>query len=591
MHSKVELTPKTWNMLHSGNPSEEDFIQSLPVSRTLGRILFSRGIDTLRKLQQFLNPCMDDLYDPSLMDGVDWAVARTKQAIAAREKIMIHGDYDVDGITSTALLVRVLRLLKADVSWYIPHRQREGYDIGRPAVDTAKERGVSLIITVDCGTTAVDPVEYARSLGIDVIVTDHHEVGTKVSPANVIINPKKPGCPYPFKNLAGVGVAYKFAEALIRDCGYDVSSFRTRFCDLFAIGTVADIVTLIDENRTLVQFGLQELPRTGKKGLRALMDVAGITGKPITSQSLAFGLAPRLNAAGRLDDAGLALELLLTRDESEAVQLGQSLESQNKARQAEQERITREAMDQVSRRHLDVTSKILVLSSQGWHPGVIGIVASKVTDRYSRPSILIAVDETGTTGVGSARSTAAFDIFGALVQCDHLLERYGGHAHAAGLSINADNLSEFDATINGIADAVMTADDLLPQIDVDAELDLDCVTLDLAKELQLLEPYGHGNSQPVFMSRNALILHKTKLGTAGAHLKLRLDTGSGQPLECIAFGWGDKEEAFKLGRLIDVCYNVQVNSFAGRESVQIVLRDARISDAVIAEPFACTHSA
>lgn len=585
MGSGIILKPKTWKILSPDPALETEFARSLPVSPTLRRIILNRGIADLSQAERFLKPDLNDLYDPSLLNDMDKAVARTRQALDRGEKIMIHGDYDVDGVTSTALLVRVLRLMKADVSWYTPHRVREGYDIGQAGIEAAKERGATLIITVDCGTSAVEAIEYARSIGIDVIVTDHHEVGTGIASAYAMINPRKPGCPYPFKGLAGVGIAFKFAEALIRDCGYDVSTFRRRFCDLAAIGTVADIVPLLDENRTLVKFGMEELPRTGKEGLKALMSATGIAGSQITSYMLAYILAPRLNAAGRLDDASVALDLLLATDSEEAAKLAQQLEAQNRERKVEQERITKEAIDQIASRCLDDKAKVLVLSSQGWHPGVVGIVASKIVDRYSRPAVLVALDETGAAGVGSARSIASFDLLAALIQCSHLLERCGGHARAAGLSITTERLSEFDAAINKVADEILSEADLTPQLEVDAELGIDSITRDLAYELQLLEPCGHCNREPVFVSENVLILDKARIGSGGAHLKLKLGTSSSKPIECVAFGWGESEEAFQLGCLIDVCYNIRINQFGGSETVQAILRDARMSDAVISEPF------
>lgn len=583
MNTNTTLNPKTWRVLQQDEKAEAAFCRSVPISPILGRVLMNRGITDPGMANRFLKPSLDGMYDPSLLDGMGIAVGRARLALDRNEKIMIHGDYDVDGITSAALLVRVFRILGGDVTWYLPHRQREGYDISVQGVDIAKERGVGLIITCDCGTSAVEAVRHAKSLGIDVVVTDHHEVGEEVAPALVIVNPHKPGCSYPFKGLAGVGVAFKFAEALVRECGYDTGAFRRRFCDLAAIGTVGDVVPLLDENRALVKYGIEELPRSGKKGVKALLNIAGASGKPITSQMLAFALAPRLNAAGRMDDASLALELMLTADEAEATALARVLDSQNQARQAEQERIHGEAIEQIISRGLG-ESKVLVLSSQGWHPGIVGIVAGKITERYSKPSILVALDETGEAGVGSARSTDAFDVFAALMQCRELLVRCGGHAKAAGLSIEAAKITEFDSAINRIADEMLGEADLLPQLYIDAVVELDSVTRDLAHELKLLEPYGYGNREPVFMSECALVMQKTKMGSAGNHLKLQLGRSSGDPLECVAFGWGDREEAFHLGSLIDVCYNIQINQFGGRETVQAVLRDARPANAVISEP-------
>ena len=576
---------KTWCVRPIDAVAENELAPTIGVSPIICRLLLSRGISTFAEVDRFLNFSLSDLHNPYLLDGMKEAVARTRLALERHEKILVHGDYDVDGVTGTALLVRVFRILKADVSSYLPHRQREGYGMSKQAMDAAKQRGVTLIITVDCGSCANEEIEYAVEQGIDVIVTDHHEVGPTLPKAHAILNPIKPGCKYPFKGLAGVGVAFKFAEALVKECGYDVSAFRQRFCDLAAIGTVGDIVPLLDENRILVKHGLQEIPRTGKKGITALLNIAAANGRPITSHTLAYGLAPRLNAAGRIDDASLSLQLLLTTDDREAAQLAQVLESHNKQRQAEQERMTNEAIELARRSLGEGGSKVLVLSSQGWHSGIVGIVASKVTDRFSRPSILVALDEEGQAGVGSARSIAAFNIHEALVQCGHLLQRCGGHARAAGLSIETANLPEFGLAINEIADGILTEADLQPQLDVDMELELDSVTSDLAYELQLLEPFGCGNPEPVFLSRQALVLDKMRMGANKTHLKVKLSpSGSPHPpLDCVAFGWGERDSAFRIGSLVDVCYNIQINHFNGQEKVQMMLRDSRASDASIGD--------
>ena len=565
---------KTWRIVEPDPSIEAELARTLPVSPILARILANRGLTSTDQVRDFLSPDLDSMRAPFLLDGMSVAIERTRRALDSREKIMVHGDYDVDGITASALLIRVLRILDADVSAYMPHRQREGYDIGIPAVEEAKARGIGLIITADCGSSAAEAISRANELGIDVVVTDHHEVGPEMSPAHAVVNPHKPGSEYPFKDLAGVGVAFKFAEALVGACGYDTAAYRRRFCDLAAIGTVGDVVPLLDENRTLVTFGINEIPRTGKKGLRALLNVSGASEKPITSQTLAYALAPRLNAAGRLDDAMLALDLLLTSDDGEAINLGQLLERHNRDRQGHQERIAREALEQIMDRGLDRESKVFVLSSPTWHPGVVGIVAGKIADQYGRPAILISVDEAGEAGVGSARSISAFDMFDALMQCRDLLDRCGGHAKAAGLTISMDKLSEFDLAINKIADETLSETDLMPLIEVDALLDMDAVTWDLASELRLLEPYGFCNREPVFVSTGVSVMDKVRMGSTGSHLRIKLLRKS-EPAECVAFGWGDREDLFRVGSLVDLCYNVQINQYGGRESVQMVLRDAR----------------
>jgi single-stranded-DNA-specific exonuclease len=590
MAQQTTLKSKNWRILPVDRTLLGKAIQTFPVSPVMCRILLNRGISSREQALRFLSPTLDNLYDPYLLKDMRHAVNRVCLALERREKIMVHGDYDVDGVTSTALLVRVLRILGADVCWYIPHRQQEGYDITKRSILKAQDDGVTLIITVDCGTSAIDAVAYAQSIGIDVIVTDHHQISPTKSPAFALINPHRPDCSYPFKDLAGVGVTFKFAEAIVRELGYDVSTFRRKFCDLAAIGTVADVVPLLDENRILVKCGIEELPRTGKKGLQALLKTSGLIGKSLSSHSLAFVLGPRLNAAGRLDDASLALELLLANDEKEALRLAQALENCNRERQAEQERITKEALDIINSQ-IENAAKVLVLSSSGWHPGVIGIVANKLTDMYNRPFVLVALDETSQAGVGSARSIEGFNLFEALVQCEHLLERYGGHARAAGLSISSSKIQEFREAINQIADSALSDSDLEPRLDVDLELSIDQVTSDLAEELTLLEPHGYCNPVPQFVTRNVLVLDKSRLGANGDHIKLKLGTPSGCAIDCMAFGWGSHYDTFRVGSLIDVCYNIRLDRFSRPFRAQMVLCDARPANAVITEPFLKSYTA
>ena len=570
--------PKNWRIDSVDDETAVSLAEEVGISRELAGILALRGICNADEARRFLKPDDADLHDPRLLDGVEEAVKRTKLAIESGEPIMIHGDYDADGVTATALLVRVFRILKADVSWYIPRREKEGYDISRTAVDEAIDRGVKLIITVDCGSSAIDAVRYARERGIDVIVTDHHEVGETLAPANVIINPHKPGCEYPFKELAGVGVAFKFAEALVAECGLDAAAFRRRFCDLAAVGTAADVVALLGENRILVKCGLDEMPRTGKKGLKALMEISGMIGEHIDSLAIMFWLAPRLNAAGRIDDAGHAVELLLTTDDNAAAEIANTLNEHNSRRKSEQERIVREAIEQIAGKGLAETSKVFVLASSNWNAGIVGIVAGRLTEQYCRPSILIAMDEEGETGVGSARSIKAFDIYGALTDCRHLLDRYGGHSQAAGLSISSENLDEFRDLIRSLADERISDDDMLPQISIDCEMPLSRANLQFAREIKQLEPYGHCNREPVFLTRRCTVAAKRRIGQNNSHLKLSLKQGSGRPIDCLAWGWGENDEEFRLGSLIDVCYNIQINKFNGTETAQAVLKDARVSD-------------
>lgn len=569
---------KRWRVKEADEGLVSSLCGALDLSPVICMLLAERGVGSADEARRFLNPDLDAMSDPFLLDGMEAAVGRTMEAIEGGAKILVHGDYDADGITSAALVVRVLRVLKADVEWRVPHRQRDGYGMSVSAVEDAKEAGVSLIITTDCGVSEIEAVERASELGIDVIVTDHHEVSGGAADALAVIDPKKPGCPYPFKELAGVGVAFKFAEALVGRMGFDAAGFRRRFCDLAAIGTVADIAPLLGENRALVSAGLLEIPRSGKKGIGALLRASGMDGRGITSYTLAYGIAPRLNAAGRLDDASVALELLLETDEKRAAEFARALDDRNRERQSQQERMLAEAVDKIAAMGIDDSTKVLVLSSKGWHPGVVGIVAGKVCERFSRPSIVIAMDDSGETGVGSARSIESFDIMGALSRCSEYLDRFGGHSGAAGLSIAAEKLPVFCDEMNRIAGEHISGDDMLPVIDVDAELELSSVNLGFAEELDVLQPFGFGNPEPVFMTRGAVVKSKKVMGSSGTHLKVFFTDESGGEAECVAFGWGGREGEFEIGSAVDVCYNIRVNEFNGRRTAQMVLKDCRASN-------------
>lgn len=553
----------------------EALTQQAGISKEVATVLAGRGISTASEALEFLHPHVSHLHDPFLLEGVEWAANRIKDAIDAGERIMIHGDYDVDGVTAASLMVRTLQLLKANVSWYIPHRQREGYDISKASVDEAISRGVDLIITVDCGTSAIEPIQYARGKGIDVIVTDHHEMKDDLAPANVVINAHRPDSKYPFKELAGVGTAFKLAEAVVRVSGFNSETFKKKFCDLVAIGTVADVVPLVGENRVLVKCGLYTIPKTSKKGLRSLIKVAKVQPESINSRTLAFVLAPRLNAAGRVDDASLAMNLLLASDQEAANEIAAALDSQNRQRRLEQERILKEAHEQIIGKGLAETSKVFVLSSPNWHPGIVGIVAGRLTDKYCRPSILIAMDEECEVGVGSARSIRVFNMFEALSKCHSMLDRFGGHAQAAGLTISNSNLEAFRRSINELADELIDEDDMFPLVEIDCEIPLSSVTLKLAREINKLEPFGHCNREPVFLTENCIIQGKRKMGRDASHMKLLLVQESGKPVDCVAWGWGEHFDEFELGSSIDVCYNIQINKFNGNETAQMVLIDAR----------------
>ncbi|MDO8682614.1 MAG: single-stranded-DNA-specific exonuclease RecJ [Armatimonadota bacterium] len=564
-------------MIHPYNEDSAKRIErELGVAPLVARLLVNRGIESVADAAEFLNPSLDNLHDPFDLPDMRLAVDRVKLAIERKEKILVHGDYDVDGVSSAALLIRVLRALDADVEARVPHRKREGYDIKPLTVEEAKADGVSLIITADCGVTACDTVSHAANLGIDIVVTDHHEPGPELPKAVAVVNPRRSDSTYPFKDLAGVGVAFKLAQALVRDLGYPESRFQRKFLDLVALGTVSDVAPLLGENRTLVKFGLEEMSKTRKVGLRRLIQNCGLEDKALSTYNIGFVLGPRINAVGRLDDSAIALQLLLTRDDAEADDLVGILEERNKERQLEQMRIWSEVSRMLEARNLDGMS-VVVLAAPGWNAGVVGIVASKVVERYCRPAVLISADEAAGVGSGSARSIDTFDIGSALHECSDLLERCGGHALAAGLSVKLENLEAFEEKLNKIAGDLITPEDMIPSIDIDGELELADVSLSLAEDLKRLEPFGMGNPEPLFATRKAMVLDRRTVGSDGAHLKLRVRSNGAQPTDCIAFGQGGAYDSVQVGSPIDLCYNIRINHFNGMDTVQLTVKDLGVS--------------
>ena len=539
------------------------------VSPIIARILMIRGIDTGEKVREFFSPSLSHLHDPFLLPDMESAADRIARAVRDGERICVHGDYDVDGVTGAALLVRALRALGAEVRYRLPLR-REGYDIKAAAVEEMAANGVKLIVTCDCGICAIDAIARANELGIDVVISDHHEPGHELPAALAVVDPKRRDASYPFPLLAGVGVAYKLAQAVVRKLHSNEDSFKARFVDLVTLGTVADVVPLLGENRALVKYGLDAVSASRKTGIRTMLKVANLTGKPLSAYSVAFVLAPRINAVGRMGDASRALDLLLTSDEAQADMLAAEMERHNVERKAEQERILAEAMEQVEAKDLDQT-RVLVLSSEGWNTGVVGIAAGRLCDLYCRPTILLSRDEKRGVGRGSARSTDCFNLYEGLEHCGDLLIRYGGHAAAAGLSIDLSNLDAFEEKINAYAAEVVPEEELVPRIMLDAELTASEISRSLVDSIAKLEPFGAGNPEPLFMSRDLTVIDRRRVGD-GSHLRLTVRGDGGDILPCIGFGLGDLSDSVQLGSSVDLCYSIRLNSFNGVETVQLVVK-------------------
>jgi len=485
---------KIWNIRSADSALCKQLADSLTISPALAQVLVNRGITTPEQADTYLNAGLESCHDPRLLKGMDRAIDRIRRAIAIGERIVVYGDYDVDGLTSTALLHYVLSELGAVVQCYIPHRVDEGYGLNLSACQTLRKSHARLVITVDCGISSFAEVEALRGFGIDTVVTDHHQpVKGKIPPAFAVINPYQPGCSYPYKSLAGVGLAYKLAVALTED-----EARVRKHLDLVALGTVSDVAPLSGENRILVKYGLQTLSRAEKPGLKALIDVAGIRTDRLTAEHVGFILGPRINATGRMGSAEQALQLLLSVDYAAALPLAQALDSENRERQKVESKTLREAMAIIDREINFKEHRALVLHHDTWHPGVIGIVASRLAERYYRPTVLISTAE--EVAKGSCRSIRNFHIFNALSQCSHLLEDFGGHEKAAGLSIRRDNLAGFKELFNSMAVETLSPDDLVPVIDIDKELSFSLLTEELLNDIERCAPFGMANPRPVFVS-------------------------------------------------------------------------------------------
>ena len=516
MHSK------SWNVLRPPADLVARLADELGVSATLATVLANRGAVDPDAARAFMRAGIADLHDPLAMRGMTDAVYTVASAIRERRRILVWGDYDVDGVTGTTLLVDFLRRHQADVSYHIPHRTEEGYGLDAAAIGRHADQGVALIVTVDCGISDAAEVRFARSLGVDVVITDHHEPPPDLPPANAVLNPRRPGCRYPFKSLAGVGIAFKLAQALARLIGPGASpgddAQLLSYLDLVALGTVADIAPLVGENRVLVRHGLEVLGSSQRPGVRALLSTARIEIRPLRAAQIGFGLGPRINAAGRLDRADSAVELLLTPEPGHARELAAILERQNLRRREIEALIRAEAIALVERTPGLLEDGILVLSAPDWHPGVIGIVAAKIAERYARPAMLISSGR--NPGKGSARSFGDLDLFARLRACGHLFSSLGGHAHAAGFSIREEDIGALRSALNLAAPGAL-AFSAKRRLDIDADLDFEQIGPTLAEDLRRLAPFGHGNPEPVFRARGVAPRDNARV-VGNNHLRLTL---------------------------------------------------------------------
>jgi single-stranded-DNA-specific exonuclease len=571
-----------WEFIPEPDHQETEKIASeLSLPSVIAKILASRGLDTKEKAEKFLNPSLEDLCDPYLLPDMKEGVDRVIRALKEKEKVMIFGDYDVDGITAASLLFLVLNKLGGEVSYYLPNRLIEGYGLSEEGIAEAEKRGVTLIVSVDCGITAVREVKFAKEKEIDTIITDHHEPQEILPDAVAIINTKQkrnqPDSPptgeYLGGELSGVGVAFKFAQAIYQRLGQDKTELEDHL-DLVALGTAADIVPLVGENRILTKFGMNQIARTTKPGLKSLIFVSGILGREIGTGQVVFILAPRINAVGRLGDAELAIKLLTTRDESKASELARLLDLENQRRKNIDETTLEEALEQIEQ-NVDLNQdKAIILASCGWHPGVIGIVASRLVERFHRPTIMIAIDE--DEGKGSARSIPGFHLYEALRECDEYLIRYGGHKYAAGLSISPKDIDLFREKFKMVSDQRLNEDDLLPRLFIDSELELAQIDNNLIKLLDLFAPFGPQNTRPIFRTRDLSVWGEPYV-VGNNHLRLRVKKGH-TVFDCIGFGFGDMAKPLSMkGAKLDLAYVVETNYWNDTYKIQLRIKDLKIS--------------
>jgi single-stranded-DNA-specific exonuclease len=547
--------------------------ETLRLPLPLCQLLVLRGYNDIDSAKLYLKPRLDRLHDPFALADMQAAVERLNRALDRRETILVHGDYDVDGVCGTALYTRVLRGFGARVVPFTPSRLRDGYDLTVAGVSAAVSAGATLIVTADCGTVAHAAVQEAAACGIDVIITDHHTPSTTLPAATAVINPNRADSTYPDRFLAGAGVAYKFCQALVAARGGDPSSLWY-YLDLVAIATIADLAPLRGENRVFTRFGLRVLSQTRNIGLRALLASAGIdTTLPIGAGQVSHGLGPRINAVGRMGDANRAVALLLTEDAAEATRLAAVLEEETRIRKAVDRQTLHEALKQLEQSYDPERDYGVVLAAQDWHPGVIGIVASRVVERINRPTIMIALDGTGGKARGSARSIPGFHLYEAIRDCGHLLMRFGGHRQAAGLDIEPQQIDTFRNAFNERAHAVLRPDDVALRVPIDIELHLCDANVRLVELLRHFGPFGIGNPSPMFASRNVKLLRPPRI-VREEHAKLLVSDGTSR-LEAIGFGMAERLHLLREGDTLDIAYHLQLDDWNGRYRPQARLCDFR----------------
>ena len=555
---------KKWQFYSTNNEKIKELQEKYNINSLLATILVNRNIIEEKQVEIFLNPTRKDFHDPYEMPDMEIAVNRSIKAINNKEKIIIYGDYDVDGITSITVLKRFLKDRGIEADSYIPNRLEEGYGLNKGAVEKIAEKEYKLMITVDCGISAIEEIEYANKLGIETIVTDHHEVGEKLPNAIAVVDCKRKDNKYPFRELAGVGVVFKFIQAIAQKLGIDENECL-KYLDIVCLGTISDIVPLVDENRVIAKLGLKLVSVTRNLGLRSILNSSGYT--KVDSNTISFGVAPRINACGRMGHAQEALKLFLSQDKEEVNELTKKLNDYNKKRQDIEKEIFNNAIEQIEQQR-EKERNTIVLGGENWHHGVIGIVASKITEMFFKPSILLCFE--GEIGKGSGRSIPGFDLYEALTKCTNEIEKFGGHSMAVGITIKKENFEQFKQRFEEIAKEEKV-EEIVPVIQIDAKININEINKEMIESLKNLEPFGEGNKMPIFAFKN-LKIDSIRALSEGKHLKLTLKENN-YIINAIGFNMGNLAEMYKIGDKIDIVGVLEINTFGGVDNLQINIKD------------------
>lgn len=571
-----------WTLREPADRSKVDQLSAeLGIDRVLSELLVQRGVETFEQARSFFRPSLDHLHDPFLMKDMDVAVERLHKAVSSGEKILVYGDYDVDGTTAVALVYSFILRFTPNVDFYIPDRYDEGYGVSLKGIDWASQNGFKLIITLDCGIKAIEKVEYARERGIDVIICDHHLPEDELPKAVAVLDPKREDCSYPFDDLSGCGVGFKLVQAYSKTYGVPFESL-VPLLDLLVVSIASDLVTMVGENRVLAHFGLKQLNENPRKGLLAMINLSKLEPGHLTIDDIVFKIGPRLNAAGRMDTGRLSVELLTASTTGEAMLIGEKINESNNERKSIDREITQEALEMVQDGRCVINNNVIIVYNPSWNKGVVGIVASRLVEAFYKPTVVLTKSNGFVTG--SARSVAGFDLYSSIEQCADILENFGGHVYAAGLTMKEEMVGEFASRVDSFINGKISVEMLVPVVELDSRLDFSQITPKFLRLLKQFQPFGPGNGNPVFLTENVYDDgNGRKVGAGGLHMKLDLIQES-QPyrqIGAIAFNMAEYYDYIKSGNPFDVCYSIVENYYRGNSTIQLRIKDLHEREDII----------